>query len=140
MVKVSRTFEIRAPPSDVWEFISDPDNRVRFLSPVKGYRKIDEGIYEWDINIPVIGSTISFRTHDIERIENERVEFKGSHRLVSLRGVHELEPLEDGTKTEAMILFEVKSKVPGVERAFRRIFSREIRKMAQVMMEELPND
>ncbi|MDY6776250.1 MAG: SRPBCC family protein [Halobacteria archaeon] len=137
MVKVSRSFRISAPKKSVWDFISDPNNRVRFLPSVKGYRSLGDGEFEWDIHIPVVGGTISFRTHDIERIEGKRVEFKGEHRIVSLRGVNELREEGDDDEVEVKVVFEVDSRIPGVESAFKRIFNRELRHLQKGMVSEL---
>lgn len=135
MVRVRRTFEIDAPRDQVWEFISNPDNRAKFLSSVKGYRVLSEDEVEWDIGLPVIGATIKFRTRDVEKIEGEKVVFEGSHSVVSLRGVHELHDTENGVKVD--VLFEVKSGVPGVERAFKRRFDKEIQEFRRVLVSEV---
>lgn len=85
-VRVRRVFEFTVSPSDVWEFIADPSKRADAISVVDTY-EVDNSLNTNDDNvptsatwevalpIPLIDSTATVDTEDVERDPPTHVKF-----------------------------------------------------------------
>lgn len=136
-VRVERTFELDAPPGDVWKFISDPERRARPISVVTDFELTGERTAIWHVSlpIPVVNRTIPVETRDVERREGEYVRFVGKSKLMRVQGEHELEPVGDGTRLTNR--FVVDGRIPGVEGFFERNLDRELDNLEAAMRADL---
>lgn len=122
-VRVERTFELDAPPEDVWEFIADPTKRASAISVVTGY-EVRGDVTVWFVELPVLRRTIEVETRDVERRDGEYVKFVGKSKVLTVTGEHELAPTDGGC--ELTNTFVVEGKFPGVEGFFERTFDDEL--------------
>ncbi|ERG94513.1 SRPBCC family protein [Haloquadratum walsbyi] len=130
-VRVRRVFEFTVSPSDVWEFIADPSKRADAISVVDTY-EVDNSLNTNDDNvptsatwevalpIPLIDSTATVDTEDVERDPPTHVKFVGKSSMMNVTGEHTIERNETGDITRLINEFVVDGRVPGVERYFKR--------------------
>lgn len=118
-VRVQRSFEVSASPEQVWAFISDPEMRASAISVVDSYdRDGDTTTWQVLLPIPVVRSTISVETQDVDVRPPTYVKFVGKSSVFDVTGEHEVEPSDDGSKVTNK--FVVDGNVPGVEQFFKR--------------------
>ncbi|CCQ32374.1 polyketide cyclase-dehydrase protein [Halorhabdus tiamatea SARL4B] len=119
-LRLEHVIEVSATPEEVWRFIADPEQRARYISVVEDYTIEGDRAATWEIAlpIPVIDSTITVKTEDVERRDPEFVKFVGRSRAVRVVGEHELTPTEAGTRLTNT--FTVEGRLPGVERFFKK--------------------
>lgn len=119
-LRLEHVIEVSATPEEVWRFIADPEQRASYISVVEDYTIEDDRSATWEISlpIPVIDSTITVETEDVERRDPEFVKFVGRSRAVRVVGEHELTPTETGTRLTNT--FTVEGRLPGVERFFKK--------------------
>ncbi|WP_160135486.1 CoxG family protein [Halococcus salsus] len=124
--RVERTFDLDASPDQVWEFITDPENRAEPISVVESFEVHDETHATWHLSIPisVIDSTITVETEDTKRDPPSHVEFVGRSDVMRIIGEHDLEELEEGTRLKNR--FTVEGQIPGVEQFFEANFDSEL--------------
>lgn len=135
-VRVSRTFDVAAPPEAVWSYIADPENRADAISVVDSWtREGDEFVWYIRLPIPMVDRTVAVRTRDVERSENERVKFVGHSKVMRVTGEHILTPSNGGTRIENR--FVVEGKFPGVERFFERSFGDELENLRTALVRDL---
>lgn len=138
-VRVTRTFDIAAAPGAVWSFIADPKNRADAISVVESWEQDgDEFIWHLKLPIPVVDKTVAVRTHDVDRVENERVKFVGRSRVMNVTGEHILTPQDGTTRVENR--FVVDGRLPGVERFFDRSFGGELENLRAALERDLEAD
>ncbi|MEE6209838.1 SRPBCC family protein [Salarchaeum sp. III] len=123
-VRVERTFDLDAPPADVWAFISDPTRRASAISVVDSFEQ-DGDVTTWHVRVPVVNRTIPVETRDVEREDGEYVKFVGKSKVLRVTGEHRIEPREDGG-TRLHNAFVVDGRLPGVERFFERNLDEEL--------------
>jgi carbon monoxide dehydrogenase subunit G len=125
-VRVSRTFEFDAPPADVWAFISDAEKRAGAISVVDTFDVHGEGRATWHVALPIpmIRSTISVETEEVERDPPNRVKFVGKSKAFRVTGEHEITETEGGCRLANE--FVVDGRLPGVESFFERNFDAEL--------------
>lgn len=118
-VRVQRSFEVSASPEEVWAFISDPEQRAAAISVVDSYEH-DGDTTTWHVRlpIPVVRSTISVETRDVDVRPPEYVKFVGQSSVFDVTGEHEVEAANGGSRVTNR--FVVDGAVPGVERFFER--------------------
>ena len=118
-VRVERTFELAAPPADVWAFIADPRKRAEPVSVVEEFEVTGEHTAVWHVALPIpyTDRTIAVETEDTRVEEPTYVEFVGRSKAMNVQGEHRLEP--DGDGTRLVNRFVVDGRVPGVERYFK---------------------
>jgi carbon monoxide dehydrogenase subunit G len=118
-VRVQRSFEVSASPEQVWAFISDPEKRASAISVVDSYdRDGDTTTWQVRLPIPVVRSTISVTTRDVDVQPPEYVKFVGKSSVFDVTGEHEVAAAENGSRVTNT--FVVDGAVPGVERFFKR--------------------
>ena len=116
-VSVERTVEFDVQPSAIWAFLVDPANRANAISVVADWERAGEAtIWHIELPIPLLDPTVPVRTRDVEVVENRRVRFVGHSDVFDVRGVHELEPVNGGTRLHNRFVLE--GSFPGVERFF----------------------
>ena len=125
-VRVSRTFEFDAPADDVWAFISDAEKRAGAISVVDTFEVHGEGRATWHVALPIpmIRSTISVETEEVERDPPNRVKFVGKSRAFRVTGEHTITEADDGCRLANE--FVVDGRLPGVESFFERNFDAEL--------------
>ncbi|MFC3478966.1 CoxG family protein [Halobacterium litoreum] len=134
-VRVERTFELSVPPEDVWEFISDPEKRAGAISVVDSYeREGDTTTWHVRLPIPVVTSTISVETRDVEQDPPRYVKFVGKSGMFNVTGEHEIAETETGSTLTNR--FVVDGKVPGVEQFFKRNLDDELDELERQLNEE----
>lgn len=125
VVEVERTYQVDTPCEDVWEALSDPDNRAQAISVVESYeQRGDDFIWQLAVPVPMVSGTVSVRTRDVERDPPRFVRFKGKSKVMRVTGEHELTETEMGC--EARNKFIVDGKIPGIETFFERNVDDEI--------------
>lgn len=125
VVDVERSFDVGAPIEEVWELLSDHENRARAIEVVEDFDvEGEETVWHIRLPIPVVRRTIAVRTRDVERRPPEYVKFVGRSKVMDVTGEHELEETETGCRVHNR--FRVDGKVPGVEKFFRRNIDDEI--------------
>lgn len=136
-VRVERVFELDAPPSTVWDFIADPEKRARPISVVERFEVTGDRTARWHVRLPIpfFDRTIPIDTEELERDEPRFVSFIGRSTALTVRGEHELEPTESGTRLRNR--FVVDGKIPGVERFFERQFDSELDNLETAIEEAL---
>lgn len=137
-VRVERTVQVSAPPAVVWEFLADPAQRAAAISAVQSYEVRDDNETTWEVELPIplIRRTVTVTTRDVERIEDERVEFVGSGPALRVTGTHEIEP--DGDRgTIITNRFIVEGRLPGVERYFEKNLDRELTNLEHALRDYL---
>ena len=135
-VRISRTFDVEASPAAVWAFIADPANRANAISVVESWhRDGDEFVWNLTLPIPLIDRTVAVRTRDVEREENERVQFVGRSRVMHVTGEHILTSTNGTTRVENR--FVVEGRLPGVERFFDRSLGDEFDNLRRALEESL---
>ncbi len=138
-VRVSRTFDVEAPPETVWEFIADPANRAEAITVVESWeRDDDEFIWHLRLPIPVLDRTVAVRTRDVERVADERVKFVGRSKVMRVTGEHILTEIDGGTRVENR--FVVEGRLPGVERFFDRSFGDELENLRVALERDLDTE
>ncbi|AZQ13923.1 MULTISPECIES: CoxG family protein [Halorubrum] len=125
-VRVSRTFEFDAPAADVWAFISDAEQRAGAISVVDTFEVHGDGRATWHVALPIpmIRSTISVDTEEIERDPPRRVKFVGKSRAFRVTGEHTITESDDGCRLANE--FVVDGRLPGVESFFKSNFGEEL--------------
>ncbi|WP_418281952.1 CoxG family protein [Halorubrum sp. DTA98] len=125
-VRVSRTFEFDAPAADVWAFISDAEQRAGAISVVETFEVHGEGRATWHVALPIpmIRSTISVETEEVEREPPTRVKFVGTSKAFRVTGEHTITETESGCRLANE--FVVDGRLPGVESFFKRNFETEL--------------
>ena len=129
-VRVRRVFEFTVPPSDVWKFIADPSKRADAISVVDTY-EVDttntdsddvpiSATWEVALPIPLINSTATVNTEDVDRDPPTHVKFVGKSSVMNVTGEHTIENDEPNQTTRLINEFVVDGRVPGVERYFKR--------------------
>ena len=138
-VRIDRELTVPAPPERVWEFIADPDNRAAAISVVKDWEGTDDGHTIWHVKlpIPVINRTIPVETRDRVRTPPKKVTFAGTSKVFRVKGEHELEPVDDGTRLVSR--FMVDGKAPGVESFFKRRLDGELDNLETALLDWLEN-
>jgi carbon monoxide dehydrogenase subunit G len=135
-VRVERTFELDAPPEEVWEFIADPGKRAEPISVVESFEVHDETHATWHVSLPIpmVNRTITIETEDTERDPPSHVKFVGRSRVLRVVGEHDLEAVEGGTRLHNR--FTVEGKLPGVERFFKRNLDEELDNLEAAIRED----
>jgi carbon monoxide dehydrogenase subunit G len=125
-VRVERQVDVVGTPEDVWSYLAEAENRARAISVVSDWEENDDGTLTWHVSlpIPVVKRTLEVTTEDRERRPGEYVRFVGRSPAFRVQGEHELEGIEGGTRVTSR--FVVDSKLPGVERYFKRQLDREL--------------
>lgn len=148
-VRVERTFEVHAPPEDVWAFISDHEKRAGAISVVEDFDADDEYHATWHVSLPVpiIDRTVPVETEDIDRGEPRYARFVGRSRAMRVIGEHELEGIDaDGNDiddlaaavhTRLVNRFVVDGRLPGVERFFKRNLDDELENLQHAIGRDL---
>jgi carbon monoxide dehydrogenase subunit G len=137
-VRVERTFELAAPPADVWAFIADPRKRAEPISVVEEFEVTGDRTAVWHVALPIpyTDRTIAVETEDTRVDEPRFVEFVGRSRAMNVQGEHTLEPTDDGG-TRLVNRFVVDGKVPGVERYFKGKLDGELENLERAIREDL---
>jgi carbon monoxide dehydrogenase subunit G len=137
-VRVERTFELAAPPADVWAFIADPRKRAEPISVVQEFEVTGDRTAVWHVALPIpyTDRTIAVETEDTRVDEPRFVEFVGRSRAMNVQGEHTLEPTDDGG-TRLVNRFVVDGKVPGVERYFKGKLDGELENLERAIREDL---
>ncbi|WP_254537602.1 SRPBCC family protein [Halomarina litorea] len=137
-VRVERTFELDAPPADVWSFIADPAKRARPISVVTEFEETGEGTATWHVKLPIplVNRTIPIETRETDRREPEYVRFVGRSKVMRVVGEHELEAV-DGGGTRLTNRFTVDGKLPGVEKFFKRNLDGELDNLEDAIRRDL---
>jgi len=136
-VRITRTFAFDAPAERVWEFIADPAKRAAAISVVDSFEVHDDGSATWQVELPIplISSTVTVETRDVDVDPPRHVEFVGRSRVMRVTGEHTIEPDDDGSLLHNE--FVVDGRVPGVERFFRRNLDRELENLEAALREDL---
>lgn len=136
-VRLTRTFSFDAPPEAVWEFISDPAKRAGAISVVESYDVHDDGSATWQIALPIplISSTVTVETEDVEVDPPTHVKFVGRSRAMRVVGEHTIEDADEGCRL--VNEFVVDGKLPGVERFFRRELDSELDNLERALRDAL---
>ena len=139
-VRVSRTFEFDSPAADVWAFISDAEQRAGAISVVDTFEVNDDGTATWHVAlpIPVIRSTISVETEEVERDPPNRVKFVGKSRAFRVTGEHIITGTDGGCRLANE--FVVEGRLPGVESFFERNFDAELDNLEDALRRSLAPD
>ncbi len=125
-VRVSRTLEFDAPPDDVWAFISDAEQRAGAISVVETFEVHGDGRATWHVELPIpmIRSTISVETEEVECEPPTRVKFVGRSKAFRVTGEHTITETDGGCQLANE--FVVDGRIPGVESFFKRNFETEL--------------
>jgi carbon monoxide dehydrogenase subunit G len=117
-VRVEREIDVPADPETVWDFVADPEHRARAISVVRDFEERDDGTEVWHVRLPIplIDRTVAVETTDDYRDPPRQVAFTGRSRALTVRGEHEPEPIDAGTRLTSR--FVVDGRLPGVERYF----------------------
>ena len=136
-VRVSRTFDLNAPAEDVWAFISDAEKRAGAISVVDTFEVHDERHATWHVSLPIpmIRSTISVETEEVERDPPNRVKFVGKSRAFRVIGEHTITETDDGCRLANE--FVVDGRLPGVESFFKRNFDAELSNLEDALRASL---
>jgi carbon monoxide dehydrogenase subunit G len=136
-VRITRTFAFDAPAERVWEFIADPAKRAAAISVVDSFEVHDDGSATWQVELPIplISSTVTVETRDVDVDPPRHVEFVGRSRVMRVTGEHTIEPDDDGSLLHNE--FVVDGRVPGIERFFRRNLDRELENLEAALREDL---
>jgi len=79
--------------------------------------------------------SVAVETSDDERRPPEYVRFTGRSRVMSVRGEHELEAVDGGTRLTNR--FVVDGRIPGVERFFKRNFDAELDRLEEALRADI---
>lgn len=139
-VRVERTFELAAPPADVWAFIADPRKRAEPISVVREFEVTGEHTAIWHVALPIpyTDRTIAVETEDTRVEDPTYVEFVGRSKAMNVQGEHRLEP--DGDGTRLVNRFVVDGRVPGVERYFKGKLDDELGNLERAIRTDLGLD
>jgi len=139
-VRVSRTFEFDAPPQDVWTFISDATKRAGAISVVDTFEVHGDGTATWHVELPIpmIRSTITVETEEVDREPPHRVRFVGKSGAFRVTGEHEITETADGCRLANE--FVVEGRLPGVESFFKRNFDAELDNLEDALRQSLALD
>ena len=137
-VRVSRTFEFDAPAADVWAFISDAEKRAGAISVVDTFEVHGDGTATWHVALPIpmIRSTITVETREVDREPPNRVKFVGKSRAFRVTGEHTI--TETGGGCRLANEFVVEGSLPGVESFFKRNFDDELDNLEAALRRSLP--
>ena len=134
-VRVERAFELSTPPEEVWAFISDPEKRASAISVVDSYeREGDATTWHVRLPIPVVRSTISVETRDVEYDPPRHVKFVGKSSVFRVTGEHTIEPTDSGSRLTNE--FVVEGRMPGVESFFKRNLDDELDNLERALEAE----
>ena len=138
-VRVSRTFEFDAPAADVWAFISDAEKRAGAISVVDTFEVHGDGTATWHVALPIpmIRSTITVETREVDREPPNRVKFVGKSRAFRVTGEHTITETDGGCRLANE--FVVEGLLPGVESFFKRNFDDELDNLEAALRRSLPS-
>ncbi|RQG90223.1 polyketide cyclase [Natrarchaeobius halalkaliphilus] len=138
-VRVDRSFELRASPERVWEFIADPANRARAISVVDRYTTTGpdgrETTWHVELPIPFVRRTVAVETEDVVRRPPEYVKFVGRSNVLKVTGEHRVSETATGARLENH--FVVDGKLPGVETFFKRNLDDELENLRRALERDL---
>jgi len=136
-VRVSRTFEFDAPGDRIWAFISDPEKRAGAISVVDSYelRGDNRAVWQVELPIPLISSTVQVKTEDVLREPPTRVKFSGRSKALNVTGEHTITETDTGSTLTNE--FVVDGKLPGVERFFKRNLDAEMDNLETALRNDL---
>lgn len=136
-VRVRRTFEFEAPPERIWSFISDPAKRAEAISVVEDFDIGEDGQATWQVSLPIplLNTTATVHTQDVERTPARHVTFTGRSRVMRVTSEHTIEETDDGSRL--INEFVVEGRIPGVEQYFRRNLDRELENLEAALRREL---
>ena len=136
-IRVERTFEVPVGPDQLWEFISEPENRARAISVVERYELHGDDRATWHVRLPIplIDRTVRVETRDLVRNPPKAVEFVGESAAMEVRGEHVIEETENGSRL--VNTFVVDGRLPGVESFFKHNLDHELDNLERALEEEL---
>jgi len=136
-VRVSRTFEFDVPGDRIWAFISDPEKRAGAISVVDSYelRGDNRAVWQVELPIPLISSTVQVKTEDVLREPPTRVKFSGRSKALNVTGEHTITETDTGSTLTNE--FVVDGKLPGVERFFKRNLDAEMDNLETALRNDL---
>ena len=139
-VRVSRTLDLDASPEDVWAFISDAGLRAGAISVVDSFEVHDDERATWHVALPIpmMNSTISVETNDLQRDPPRHVKFVGKSRAFRVTGEHTITETETGSTLKNE--FVVEGRLPGVESFFERNFAKELDNLETALREWLATE
>jgi len=139
-VRVERVVEVPADRDAVWGFVADPDHRARAISVVRNFEEAEDGTITWHVAlpIPVIDRTIAVETEEQHRDPPRSVQFVGRSRAMHVRGEHELDETDGGTRLTSR--FTVDGRLPGVERYFEGRLDEELDNLEAALADHLGLD
>jgi carbon monoxide dehydrogenase subunit G len=136
-VRVERAVTVPATPEEVWAFIADPAKRAEPISVVQDFEVREDGSAVWHLSLPIplLDRTVAVETVDTVRNPPHRVKFEGRSSVMHVRGEHELEAVDGGTRLANR--FAVDGRLPGVERFFRNRMDDELDNLEAALAREL---
>lgn len=139
-VRVERELELPAEIERVWEFIADPAKRAGAISVVEDFDVHEDGRTTWHVALPIplVSRTVAVETRERSREPPTFVSFEGRSRVFQVRGEHELEATNGGTRLTSR--FVVDGRVPGVERFFEFRFDDELDNLEAALFADLGID
>ncbi|WP_277555382.1 SRPBCC family protein [Halobaculum limi] len=137
-VRVRREFVFDADPADVWAFIADPAKRAGAISVVDEYEVNGDGTATWQVRlpIPVIRSSITVETEEVQTDPPEYVKFVGKSKAFRVTGEHTVSETDDG-RARLVNEFVVDGRLPGVESFFQRKFGDELDNLELALQRDL---
>lgn len=107
MPLIQETFEIHAPPEQVFDLINDVEGTVSFSDFIQGIESIGKDTYRYKVS--VAGIPLSWDTEVTERIRPVRISWK-SLRGIKLKGSFELAPADFGSNVLFRMEFHIKNR------------------------------
>lgn len=129
MITYSKSIEIKAPVSEVFAFVSNPENIPKWQSEVANSKIISSGPIQegtrFEETVKVIGKKMPTVCEVTDYQPTKRFGFRSdSSRMISYSGNFHFEPIGRDTKLTISAVFELK----GFWRIIEPIFAFEVRK------------
>ncbi|MDT8377084.1 MAG: SRPBCC family protein [Mariprofundaceae bacterium] len=108
MALVQETFEIHAPPEQVFDLINDIEATSGYSELIQGIETIGEETYRYRIS--VAGIPLSWDAKVTERIRPDRICWE-SIRGITLKGCFQLAPAESGSTVSFRMEYHIHNRI-----------------------------
>ncbi len=132
MALIQETFQIHAPPEQVFDLINDVEGTADFSDFIQGIEIIGKDTYRYKVN--VAGIPLSWDTVVSERKRPERICWE-SMRGIKLEGCFELAPAEAGTTLFFQMQYHIRNRLLAL--VLEPLLAALIRKVAAEAIEEV---
>ena len=129
---IRETFQIHAPPEQVFDLIDDVEGTVDFSNFIRGIETIGKDTYRYKVS--VAGIPLSWDTKVTERVRPKRISWE-SLRGIEMKGSFELAATDFGSKVFFHMEYDIRNRLLAL--VLEPLVSALIRKVVAEAIEEV---